>query len=72
MSKVEVACTFTPGDVVAHFNHGNGRNISEEDAEAFLNTHRKQIEEAMCREGWESIESLGFIYFSGYFQEAEK
>ena len=50
---IEVTCTFCVSDIVSHFEW------SEEESTEFLNKYRKQITEAMCREGWEAIETLG-------------
>lgn len=49
----DVTCTFCTDDIVHHFE------CSETEAQEFLNTYKKQITEAMCREGWEAIDSLG-------------
>ena len=50
---IEVTCTFCVSDIVSHFEW------SEEESTEFLNKYRRQITEAMCREGWEAIETLG-------------
>tara|TARA_R100000700_G_scaffold34067_1_gene42003 strand:+ start:83 stop:277 length:195 start_codon:yes stop_codon:yes gene_type:complete len=52
----DVTCTFCADDIVHHFG------CSETKAQEFLNTYKKQIAEAMSREGWEAIEDLGAEY----------
>ena len=54
---IEVTCTFCVSDITSHFGW------SEEESTEFLNQYRKQINEAMCREGWEAIETLGHLWF---------
>jgi hypothetical protein len=52
-NQVKATCTFVVQDVLAMFD------VTEDEAEEFLITITKCIEERMCERGWAVIEDLG-------------
>jgi hypothetical protein len=57
MTEIRARVTFTPTDIRDHFLEHN-IELTFDEADAWLVEHRKEIEDAMAREGWAAIETL--------------
>ena len=54
-APTKATCTFVIEDVLDMFN------ITEAEAEEWLQNNRRRVEDRMCERGWEVIETLGWM-----------